>query len=275
MATNTNSRRQGIFWLCTLSYEQAPAYEFGIHSDVCSWIKGQREIGEGGFDHWQFIVAFRRKQSLQSAKLALRMPTLHLELSRSSAASSYVWKEDTRVEGSQFEFGGQPIARNCAQDWEDIWEKAKDGLYMQIPANVRIQNYRTLRSIASDFASPTPMVRKCFVFWGATGSGKSRRAWDESGWDAYCKDPRTKFWDGYQGEKNVVLDEFRGAIDLSHMLRWLDRYPVRVEIKGSSVCLRAENIWITSNLDPLDWYPEADIETKAALMRRLEITHFA
>lgn len=92
--------------------------------------------------------------------------------------------------------------------------------------------------------------------------------------DAYSKDPRSKFWCGYQGDKFVVIDEFRGGIDISHLLRWLDRYPVRVEIKGSSVPLCAEVIWITSNLSPDAWYPDIDPETLAALRRRLNITHF-
>jgi len=112
------------------------------------------------------------------------------------------------------------------------------------------------------------------VFWGVTGSGKSRRAWDEAGMEAYSKDPRSKFWEGYQLEENVVIDEFRGGIDISHLLRWLDRYPVRVEIKGSSKPLNAKKIWITSNLNPEFWFPEIDQETTQALMRRLTITEF-
>lgn len=113
------------------------------------------------------------------------------------------------------------------------------------------------------------------VFWGRTGSGKSRRAWDEATIEAYPKDPRTKFWDGYKDHKYVVIDEFRGGIDVSHLLRWFDRYPVIVEVKGSSVVLRAEKIWITSNLSPDQWYPDLDDETKAALRRRFQqVVHF-
>jgi len=92
--------------------------------------------------------------------------------------------------------------------------------------------------------------------------------------DAYSKDPRSKFWCGYIGQRNIVIDEFRGGIDLSHMLRWLDRYPVRVEIKGSSRPLLAEKIWITSNLSPDEWYPESDSESVRALRRRLTVIHF-
>jgi len=90
---------------------------------------------------------------------------------------------------------------------------------------------------------------------------------------AYSKDPRTKFWCGYDSQENVILDEFRGAIDVAHLLRWLDKYPVRVETKGSSRPLVATTFWITSNLCPLDWYPDLDKETAAALVRRLDIVH--
>lgn len=92
--------------------------------------------------------------------------------------------------------------------------------------------------------------------------------------DAYSKDPRTKFWDGYRGQEHVVLDEFRGAIDVSHLLRWFDRYPVRVEIKGASTPLLVKKFWITSNLPVEAWYPQVDAETLEALKRRINIIHF-
>jgi len=92
--------------------------------------------------------------------------------------------------------------------------------------------------------------------------------------DAYPKDPRTKFWDGYRDHQHVVIDEFRWGIDIAHMLRWLDKYPVVVEVKGSAVVLKAKVIWITSNMDPRKWYPDLDEETLAALLRRLTIKKF-
>jgi len=112
------------------------------------------------------------------------------------------------------------------------------------------------------------------VYWGRSGTGKSRKAWEEAGFDAYPKDPNTKFWDGYQSQENVVIDEFRGKIDISHMLRWLDRYPVIVECKFGATTLRATKIWITSNVDPRLWYPGLNQDSLEALLRRLTITHF-
>lgn len=264
------ARRQGIFWILTIPEEKyAPPDSL---PDSLSYIKGQLECGEStAYRHWQIVVAWKSKISLNGVKIAF--PGCHAELSRSAAANEYVWKDTTSL-GQRFCYGALPIQRNSKRDWEHIWKAAKSGDLDAIPADVRTVSYRTIRAIASDYDKPVGVVKECFVYWGRTGTGKSRRAWDEGGLDAYCKDPRTKFWCGYQGEEHVIIDEFRGGIDISHLLRWLDRYPVRVEIKGSSRPLMAKKIWITSNIHPRYWYPEVDPETFAALERRLNITEF-
>lgn len=264
-------RRQGVYWLLTV-----PRSDFNTDGytldETLQYLKGQLERGEGGYEHYQMLAVFKRKQSMSRVR-ELFGGRAHCELSRSSAADQYVWKDDTRI-GEPFEFGEKAIKRNEKKDWEKIWELAKEGKIHEIPADVRITSYRTLRTIGADFANPQAMVRQCFVFCGRTGTGKSRRAWEEAGLLAYPKDPRTKFWDGYRDQNHVVIDEFRGAIDISHILRWLDRYPCLVEIKGSATCLVAEKIWITSNVHPEYWYQDLDRETKDALLRRLQITIF-
>jgi hypothetical protein len=70
------------------------------------------------------------------------------------------------------------------------------------------------------------------------------------------------------------MDEFAGRIDIVHLLRWFDRYPVSVEIKGSTVPLLATKFWITSNIDPAEWYsnkPEVSQEQINALFRRFTL----
>jgi len=257
---------QGRIWMLTIP----KASWTPVLPESCAYVRGQGEVGNGGYEHWQILCHFKRSVRLAAVKKSFGREC-HAELSRSEAAEQYVWKEDTRVEGSQFEFGTKPVRRNVARDWEQVWELAKSGDIDQCDASIRICHYRTLQKIASDYSQPVAIVRKIFVYWGPTGTGKSRRAWDEASLEAYPKDPRSKFWDGYRGQENVVFDEFRGGIDISHILRWCDRYPTLVEIKGSSTVLKAKKIWFTSNLHPRDWYPLLDEETKLALLRRLEI----
>jgi len=269
-------RVQGIFWILTVPIpnDTCESLENGrLPSDVV-WTKGQREKGEnGGYEHYQFVVAFKAKKSLRGVKSVFG-GTAHAELTRSQSAEEYCCKESTRL-FPPWEWGAKPIRRNSVTDWESVWNKAKTGDLDGIPANVRVVSYRTLRAIAADYATPRAIERTIWCFWGPTATGKSRRAWSEAGLDAYAKCPRSKFWSGYTGQTNVVIDEFRGGIDVSHLLRWCDRYPVHLEIKGASRPMDVERIWITSNLHPRDWYSDLDPATVDALMRRMLIVEFS
>lgn len=257
---------QGKYWLLTI-----PQHQFLPFKPSCvEWIKGQLERGaETGFIHWQLVVCFTRKRRLAGVRSVFG--NVHAELSRSAAANEYVWKDDTAVDGTRFELGTPVFRRNSATDWDSVWANAVDGNLERIPASIRVSSYAALARIQKDHLKPIAVEREVYVFIGPTGVGKSRRAWEAAGWDAYPKDPNTKFWDGYRGQENVVMDEFRGKIDISNLLRWTDRYPVSVETKGSGAVFSARRIWITSNLHPDRWYPDLDQETKEALMRRLNI----
>lgn len=238
-----------------------------------SYIRGQLEVGEGtGYRHYQVLVVYSRQVRLPQVKKDFGN-TVHAEPSRSAAADQYVWKDDTAVPDTRFELGSKPLRRNNSKDWADILDRAKRSDWDNIPADVYIRYYGNIRKIGIENAVPVGIEKSVKVLWGPTGTGKSRSSWQEAGLDAYPKDPCTKFWDGYRGQSHVVIDEFRGVLGISHLLRWLDRYPVLVEVKGSSVVLKASHIWITSNIHPRDWYPDCDPLTIEALLRRLTIVH--
>lgn len=255
------------YWILTIPQNDYTPFK----PDRISWIRGQLERGEqSGFLHWQLFATFDSQVRLATVKRIFGERT-HAEPTRSTAAESYVFKDDTAVVGTRFELGNKPINRNNPQDWETVRLCAIEGKLEDIPADIFVRYYGNLRKIGCDYQRPTAMDRKVIVFWGATGVGKSHRAWSMAGEDAYPKDPNTKFWDGYRNHGKVVIDEFRGRIDISHVLRWFDKYPVIVEVKGSATVLKAREIYITSNLSPYDWYPDIDQQTRDALMRRLEI----
>jgi len=260
---------QARYWMLTI-----PAHQFTPYLPPgIAFIKGQLECGEGGFLHWQLLVIFEKKTRL--ATVTRTFGPYHAEPTRSESAEEYVWKEESRIADTQFSLGRKPLSRARTADWAIIRDAAISGdNLMDIPPDIYVRHYNQLKRIAADHMQPIGMERRIRVYWGRTGTGKSRRAWDEAGFDAYPKDPRTKFWDGYRGHQFVVIDEFRGSIDIAHMLRWLDRYPVIVEVKGSSAVLKATDIWITSNIHPREWYPGLDPETLEALMRRLEVEYF-
>lgn len=238
------------------------------------YAKGQKEIAASGLIHWQAFIQFSKPVTLNLCK-AFFCNQAHCEPSRSKAAEEYVWKEDTRVPNSQFEFGTKPTRRNSKTDWDTIRNNAKAGNFDDIDADVFIRHYTSLKRIRVDYAEPIWRENiEVFVYWGGTGLGKTRRAWHEAGKNVYVKDPNTKWWDGYKGEECIIIDEFTGIIAINHILRWMDRYPCTAEVKGYSTPLRANRFWITSNIDPRLWYPDANNEQVKALLRRMKITHF-
>lgn len=263
---------QARYWILTIPtvyYPNQPQLR-----DDLIYAKGQQEIGEGGLQHWQILAAFKKKVTLAQVK-GYFCKEAHCEVTRSEAADNYVHKDDTAIVETRFEIGQKSIKRNCSTDWDQVYQWILDDKLSEIPKDILIRNYSSIKRIKVDNVQPVwrdPISVR--IYWGGSGLGKTRRAWFEAGTDVFVKDPNTKWWDGYKGESNIIIDEFTGVIAINHILRWLDRYPCLAEIKGYTTPLRASNFWITSNVDPRQWYQDANDDQKKALLRRCEITHF-
>jgi hypothetical protein len=110
-------------------------------------------------------------------------------------------------------------------------------------------------------------------YWGAPGLGKSHKV-RKSEPELYLK-AQNKWWDGYSGEKAVLLDDFdKGGICLGHYLKiWTDKWACNGEIKGSTIPLNHDRFYITSNYSPDTLFNE-DEELLTAIKRRFKITHF-
>ncbi|ADU76997.1 Rep protein [Cyclovirus PKgoat11/PAK/2009] len=115
-----------------------------------------------------------------------------------------------------------------------------------------------------------------FYYWGPPGSGKSRRALEEArqldGESIYYK-PRGLWWDGYEQQRSVIIDDFYGWIKYDEMLKIMDRYPYKVQIKGGFQEFTSEKIFITSNVDVCDLYKFVGYET-AAFDRRITLKEY-
>lgn len=112
------------------------------------------------------------------------------------------------------------------------------------------------------------------VYWGRTGSGKTRSVTENS--NELWVYPGNGWFDGYDGQEQVLFDDFSGSeFKISYLLKLLDRYPMQVPIKGDFAHWVPQEIYITSNLDPDMWFPNAHSEHVAALRRRFtNVVHF-
>lgn len=103
------------YWLGTL-------YNWTVPTDLpeqTNWIRGQQEkCPTTDRLHHQIFVGFSKPQRLAAVKRIIGAG--HWEQSKSAAAEAYVWKEETRVAGSQFELGAKALQRNRSNDWEQV-----------------------------------------------------------------------------------------------------------------------------------------------------------
>lgn len=123
---------------------------------------------------------------------------------------------------------------------------------------------------------PQPVVLWCC---GGSGSGKSRFARSiTSPHVQYWAGLNGKWFDGYNQEKSVVVfDDIGFDLNPKAILRLLDRYPVRVEVKGATRPFTPHLIVITNIDGPQQWWDNLCAahkvrESSAQLLRRVSVT---
>ncbi len=108
------------------------------------------------------------------------------------------------------------------------------------------------------------------VIWcyGPAGSGKSYFAHLEESKGGTFKPVSFKWWEGYDRQKIIILDELRGDFCKYHeFLKLIDIYNIRVECKNGSRELNAQKFIITSSKSPYDmWCVD---ESQDQLLRRI------
>jgi len=110
-------------------------------------------------------------------------------------------------------------------------------------------------------------------WYGATGTGKSRLAWEKYGEICYQK-MLNKWWDGYDAQPIVIIEEWspKNEVTASALKIWADRYPFTAQIKGGVLQkIRPVKLIVISNYRLVDCFPDSrDAEPIARRFREYE-----
>lgn len=110
-------------------------------------------------------------------------------------------------------------------------------------------------------------------WYGETGTGKSHEAYTKYP-DAYFWNSNDKgWWDNYEGQETVIIDNFRGNMPYGTLMQLVDRYPYKVrQRRNSPVPFLAKRVIIISSMSPeLVYSKQTNIDQ---LRRRFTIIKF-
>lgn len=210
-----------------------------------------------------------------------------------SEAREYVMKQDvTKITGRPPVESGK-----CPRDYtrkeerkieiENVVEAIKEkGLKGALEENAEyIMKYPSGCKLVKEIAGKRSVKRTvmCTIVWGDAGTGKSTWVADEAEkkWGVnnvynFTKvgGSRDTIWfNGYSGEKCLIMDDVSGrTLPYEYMIKITGNDPMDVEFKGGREAAQWEEIYITSNYNPMNWYTrvwEECEETRMAFFRRM------
>jgi hypothetical protein len=232
-----------------------------------------------GTRHLQGAFYLKNGKTLSAAKKVFGIKEMHLAPAHDAGALNRYNKKD----GDYWSYGSPP-AQGRRTDLESIRQAIVAGESEESIADAHFGVWCLHRKAFKEYRKLKHKwktgPREFWIYYGATGTGKSKKAFaDFPG--AYRLDHpncNTVWWDSYDGEDVVIIDEFYGWIPYNMLLSLLDRqeYRLSVPTRTGPVPFVATKIVFTTNKKWTNWYP--NIPSISALARRVEefghVVHF-
>lgn len=243
-----------------------------LKSVDCTYkIIGKEKCPTTGTLHLQCYFYWKNQKKFSSVKKILGNG--HIEKANGTPIQNKAYCEK---EGDYYEEGILP-KQGARNDIKDCVETAKKFGIKQAcihHPSVMVKYHTGVKFVARQFVEKRNHVMEVIVLVGLSGTGKSRLAAELAGPDVYYK-PRGEWWDDYDGQFAIIIDDFYGWLKYDEMLRLLDRYPHKVPIKGGFMEFNSKRIIITSNYEVQCWYTFPGYkENHAALSRRISTLHW-
>lgn len=251
-----------------------------IDMDRIKYIVYQYEKGDKTeHPHYQGYAEFYDQHRLKTVKEILGDETAHIEkrMGTQEQAIKYCQKEQGRLHGP-YEFGNKN-EQGKRNDLHEVSDKLKEGYklldiikentetYIKYSRGIEKAKFWLDKEKSQDIREV-----KTYVYYGKAGIGKSHKVYDTfKGFFKLDKDSGKEIWfDGYDGEDILWIDDFEDTwIEFTQLKQFLDKYPLRLKIKGSFTYAKWTKVIITSNENPEDWYINIKDVHRQAISRRL------
>jgi len=276
--------RKFRWWFITWNNPSHPEDKTLLLSwDQIIYIKFQYEKGKTGTKHYQGVFYLKGPKTCTTLRSKFPGCGYMAPVKDTKGAVKYCGKSDTRIDGP-WEQGTLPKqgARSDLLECKTIVDSGggMDELFEQQFSNA-VRYGRGLSQYVNLVAQKNPRKTQttCYVYYGDSGMGKTEAAKAETAawggkvfWLTLESGMGGKvWWDGYNGEPNVVIDEFECQLRLVDFKRMIDSSPYKVPVKGGYVEFKALRVWVLTNYCPDAWYLKSAPPgpQRNALLRRI------
>jgi hypothetical protein len=248
---------------------------------------GLEECPTTGTKHMQCYFQFKHEKSLSTLRknftewLGFEC-TIAFKIADGNALECVKY---CKKDGNFFDVGEVPKGKGSRSDLKQAIEIISNGGNIQEVAlqepEAFIKYSNGLTKLAMYFVKPRDFMTEVYWIFGPTGTGKSRWVHDQVDREScYFKNSTTKWWCGYAGQKDVVIDDFRPNKEMpfEYMLNLMDRYPMMIDMKGASFQFVSQRIFITAPVEPREIWSHCEwlkTEQLDQFTRRIKYTmHF-
>lgn len=169
---------------------------------------------------------------------------------------------------------GKFVTQGYRSDLEGVFEAIRNGkgIYEIASENPTLYcKYRNgiehFKEMVNEKECPKWRDIEVIVLAGDTGTGKTRLAMEEATFK--INGSELNWWDGYDNDSTICIDEYDTDVSITKMLTILDGYKLRLPIKGGFTYAKWTKVYITSNVLLHDWHKLAKPEHIKALKRRI------
>ncbi len=222
--------------------------------------------------HLQGWIQCDAKKRLSEIKKVCRSKQMHMEPCEGTEAQNDKYCQKDNI----YKTLGKYIVQGERTDLNRIKEIIDSGGNMEDIANSNFKKFimynrgfQAYKKIIDKRLRKGFRKVKTIIIHGKTGTGKTRLAMEQTknGEIFKIQGKGLKWWDGYEGEKTILIDEYANDIPITELLGILDGYQLRLEIKGSFTYANWTQVIITTNLKKL--HNNEKKVHKEALKRRI------
>jgi len=246
---------------------------FEKNSDTIRYVAWGNEVcPKTGKKHKQGWLQLLKKKTRGGVKKLLKTVKVSLRACKGSELSNDTYcKKD-----GDFHTMGEYIVQGKRTDIDGIKKLIEDGVSMKEIAGANFHTYCRYHRAFDKYEqmcikARTKEFRKVEVtiIQGPTGCGKTKLAVESNPEDYYkIQGDDLQWFDGYEQEKTLIIDEYDNQITLTKLLGILDGYGnKRLPIKGGFTYANWDHVIITTNCKKL--HTNAKEEHRRSFKRRI------